>query len=219
MANPATLADLRSGYDAVAEAYAAALPDTSFESLLDLAMVDEFSALVRCAPGRQVIDAGCGAGRMSAHLGDAGLYVSGVDLSPEMVRTARRLHPVLTFDVGELAELPVNDGATDGILAWYSIIHSSPAALPAIACEFWRVLRPGGLALRAFQVGSGHRTIERAYGHDVELRAELHSPDDVSLRFTEQGFVLRAQLVRAARPLEKHPQAILLMAKPPAPLT
>lgn len=218
MANPGTLAHVRSAYDAVAETYAAALPDISFESPLDVAMIDEFSALLRCATGRKVIDAGCGAGRMSRHLSDAGLVVTGVDLSPGMVQAARRLHPDLTFDVGELADLPADDGAADGILAWYSIIHSSPAALPAIAREFWRALRPGGMALIAFQAGSGHRTIERAYGHDVELRAELHAPDDVALRFTEQGFVLRAQLHRAARPMEKHAQAALLVAKPPAPL-
>ncbi|WP_346960948.1 class I SAM-dependent methyltransferase [uncultured Arthrobacter sp.] len=218
MANPGTLAHVRSAYDALAETYAAALPDTSFESPLDVAMIDEFSALLRCAPGRKVIDAGCGAGRMSALLSGAGLVVTGVDLSPVMVQTARRLHPGLMFDVGELADLPADDGAADGILAWYSIIHSSPAALPAIVREFWRTLRPGGLALIAFQAGSGHRTIERAYGHDVELRAELHAPDDVALRFTEQGFVLRAQLLRAARSMEKDPQAVLLVAKPPAPL-
>ena len=218
MANPGTLAHVRSAYDAVAETYAAALPDISFESPLDVAMIDEFSALLRCSPGRKVIDAGCGAGRMSRHLGDSGLVVTGVDLSPGMVQAARRLHPDLTFDVGELADLPAEDGAADGILAWYSIIHSSPAALPAIAREFWRTLRRGGLALIGFQAGSGHRTIERAYGHDVELRAELHTPDDVARRFTEQGFVVRAQLLRAARSMEKDPQAVLRGAKPPAPL-
>jgi len=218
MANPGTLDHVRSAYDTVAEAYAATLPDTGFESPLDLAMIDEFSALLRCAPGRYVIDAGCGAGRMSAHLSDAGLEVTGVDLSPAMVQTARRLHPALTFDVGELTDLPADDGAADGILAWYSIIHSSPGALPAIAREFWRALRPGGLALIAFQAGSGRRTITRAYGHDVELRAELHAPDNVALDFTGQGFVVRAQLLRAARPTEKDPQAVLLLAKPLAPL-
>jgi hypothetical protein len=106
-----------------------------------------------------------------------------------------------------------DDAAADGILAWYSIIHSPRAALPAIAREFWRVLRPAGSAI-AFQAGSGHRTIDRAYGHDVELRAELHSPDEVAARFTEQGFVVRAQLVRAPRPMENHPQAAILLGKP-----
>jgi len=210
------LDDVRSAYDTVAEAYAAALPDTSFEAPLDMAMIDDFCARLLASPGSKVIDAGCGAGRLSVHVNDVGLEVTGVDLSPGMVRTAQRSHPGLAFEVGELTDLPAADAAANGVLAWYSIIHSSPSELQHVAREFWRVLRPGGLALIAFQAGSGHRTLARAYGHDVELRAELHAPDDVGRRFTEQGFVLEAQLVRAARATEKHPQAMLLVLKPTA---
>jgi ubiquinone/menaquinone biosynthesis C-methylase UbiE len=214
MANHENLMDVRSAYDTVAESYAAVIPDTSFEAPLDMAMIDHFCAHMRATADRLVIDVGCGAGRMSSYLSRAGLNVSGVDLSPEMVRVAQELHPELPFGVGELTELPAADGAADGILAWYSIIHSSPTALPAIANEFWRALRPGGSALIAFQAGSGHRTIDGAYGHDVQLRAELHSPDDVALRFTEQGFEMRAQLLRSPRTMEQHPQAAILVTKP-----
>lgn len=217
MANHNTKIEVRSAYDTVAETYSAMLPDTGFEALLDMAMIDEFSALVRATPGRVAIDVGCGTGRMSKYLKDTGLNVSGVDLSPQMVRVAQQLHPELSFDVGELTSLPAADAAADGILAWYSIIHSPRTALPAIAREFWRVLRPGGSALLAFQAGSGHRTIDRAYGHDVELRAELHSPEEVAARFTEQGFEVRAQLLRAPRSTEHHPQAALLIGREPVP--
>ncbi|MDF9750702.1 class I SAM-dependent methyltransferase [Arthrobacter sp. ES3-54] len=213
MANE-NLMDVRSAYDTVAEAYSTVIPDTTFEAALDMAMVDHFVGHMRATADRQVIDVGCGAGRMTSYLSRAGLNVSGVDLSPEMVRVAQRLHPELLFEVGELTELPVADAAADGVLAWYSIIHSPPTALPAIAREFWRALRPGGSALVALHAGTGHHTIDRAYGHDVQLRAELHAPDDVALRFTEQGFVMRAQLVRSARSVEKHPQAAILVDKP-----
>ncbi|MFF2243902.1 class I SAM-dependent methyltransferase [Arthrobacter sp. NPDC058130] len=217
MANHETLLAVRSAYDTVAEAYSTVIPDTSFEAPLDLAMVDHFAAHMRATADRLVIDVGCGAGRMSSYLSHAGLNVSGVDLSPEMVRVAQRLHPGLPFEVGELTDLPAADASADGILAWYSVIHSPPVTLPAIAREFWRALRPGGSALIAFQAGSGHRTVDRAYGHDVQLRAELHAPDDVALRFTEQGFKMRAQLVRAPRSVEKHPQAAILVDKPCVP--
>jgi ubiquinone/menaquinone biosynthesis C-methylase UbiE len=214
MANHEILMDVRSAYDTVAETYSAVIPDTSFEAPLDMAMMDHFIAHMRATADRTVIDVGCGAGRMTSYLGEAGLTVSGVDLSPEMVRIAQQLHPGLLFELGELTDLPQADAAADGVLAWYSIIHSPPSALPAIAREFWRALRPGGSALVAFHAGSGHRTIDRAYGHDVQLRAELHAPEEVALRFTEQGFVMRAQLVRSPRAKEKHPQAAILVDKP-----
>jgi len=214
MAHHENLMDVRSAYDTVAETYSAVIPDTSFEAPLDMAMMDHFIAHMRATADRTVIDVGCGAGRMTSYLGEAGLAVSGVDLSPEMVRIAQQLHPGLLFELGELTDLPQADAAADGVLAWYSIIHSPPTALPAIAREFWRALRPGGSALVAFHAGSGHRTIDRAYGHDVQLRAELHAPEEVALRFTEQGFVMRAQLVRSPRAMEKHPQAAILVDKP-----
>jgi len=214
MANQENLMDVRSAYDTVAETYSAVIPDTSFEAPLDMAMMDHFIAHMRATADRTVIDVGCGAGRMTSYLGESGLAVSGVDLSPEMVRIAQQLHPGLLFELGELTDLPQADAAADGVLAWYSIIHSPPTALPAIAREFWRALRPGGSALVAFHAGSGHRTIDRAYGHDVQLRAELHAPEEVALRFTEQGFVMRAQLVRSPRAKEKHPQAAILVDKP-----
>ena len=217
MPNSENLLDVRSAYDTVAEAYSAVIPDTSFEAPLDMAMVDHFVGHMRATADRLVIDVGCGAGRMTSYLSHAGLNVSGVDLSPEMVRVGQQLHPELSFEVGELTDLPAADAAADGILAWYSIIHSPPTALPAIAREFWRTLRPGGSALIGFHAGSGHRTIDRAYGHDVQLRAERHAPDDVALRFTEQGFVMRAQLVRSPRAMEKDPQAAILVDKPSVP--
>ena len=217
MANHENLMAVRSAYDTVAETYSAVIPDTSFEATLDMAMVDHFIAHLRATADRKVIDVGCGTGRMTSYLGHAGLNVSGVDVSPEMVRVAQQLHPGLLFEVGEQADLPKADAAADGVLAWYSIIHSPPTALPAIAREFWRVLRPGGAALIAFHSGSGHRTIDRAYGHNVELRAELHTPDDVALRCTDQGFVMRAQLVRSPRSVETHHQAAILVDKPLAP--
>lgn len=56
--------------------------------------------------------------------------------------------------------------------------------------------------------------INHAYGHDVELRAELHSPEEVAARFAEQGFVARAHLVRSPRAMENHQQAAILLGKP-----
>ena len=82
----------RLAYDTVAASYAQILPDTSYESPLDLAMIDHF---VRQLGGRHVLDAGCGAGRMMTYLasGCESLTLAGVDLSPSMVERARAGRP------------------------------------------------------------------------------------------------------------------------------
>ncbi|WP_188488741.1 class I SAM-dependent DNA methyltransferase [Williamsia phyllosphaerae] len=202
-------AALRTTYDVVAESYANLLPDCSFEADVDIAMIDHF---IELAPGRRILDAGCGAGRIVSHLKSLNpeLRVSGVDLSEEMVR--RTLARGAADDVvqGDLSRLPHTDGRFDGVLAWYSIIHFSPDDLIGPLAEFRRVLRPGGVVLVAFQAGTGRRNITRAYGHDVDMTAFRHSAEDVVEAMRAVGLETVARLERAARPVDAHPQGFVV---------
>lgn len=202
-------AALRATYDTVAESYADLLPDCSFEAGVDIAMIDHF---IELAPGRHILDAGCGAGRMVSHLksSNADLRVSGVDLSEEMVRRTRAGGAADDVVQGDLSRLPHTDSSFDGVLAWYSIIHFSPDELIGPLAEFRRVLRPGGVVLVAFQAGAGRRSITRAYGHDVDMTAFRHSADDVMGAMREVGLEPVARLERAARPVDAHPQGFVL---------
>src|SRR6185503_5230698 len=61
------------------------------------------------APGRSILDAGCGTGRHVLELARRGYLVHGIDLSPEMIAVARaRLGetPSASVDVGDLLHLP-----------------------------------------------------------------------------------------------------------------
>ncbi|SDD36978.1 class I SAM-dependent DNA methyltransferase [Auraticoccus monumenti] len=208
------LAGTRTAYDAVAESYARMLPDTRYEAALDLAMVEHL--LVRLGPGAQLLDAGCGTGRMLTHLTalDPTLRLSGVDLSPGMVAVARRAHPSIDLAVADLAALPHPDGELDGVMAWYSIIHTPPSALAPLLGELHRVLRPGGLLLLGYQAGTGHRVIDRPYGHDVELGAFLHHTPYVCDALLRAGFTVDTVLDRGAREQERHPQGFVLARRP-----
>ena len=165
---------MRHAYDEVAEDYATYLPDTRPETRLDLTMIEAFAEVVTSSENAnaQILDAGCGAGRMSQYLADRGWDVQGVDLSPGMVAMARRDHRDLRFTVGSLTHLPYPDDRFAGVMLWYSIIHTPPAGLPRIFAETTRVLRPGGHVLVGFQSGEGTRDVSVAYrrfGHEIEL--------------------------------------------------
>src|SRR5512144_1601608 len=107
--DPLDFRTVRHAYDTVAEDYATYLPDTCAEAPLDLAMIDAFAEAVTSGDDARVLDAGCGAGRMSRYLAGRGCLVEGVDLSSRMVALARRDHPGRTFTVGSLTELPYPD--------------------------------------------------------------------------------------------------------------
>ena len=197
----------------MAEDYADRLPDTRAESPLDLAMVDAFVAASTSSGPGTVLDAGCGAGRMSRYLADRGCVVAGVDLSPNMVAMARRDHPDLRFTVGSLTELPCPDDRFDGVLLWYSIIHTPPAGQRRIFAEVARVLRPGGHLLVGFQSGAGVRDVAVAYrrfGHEIELERHLYTADQVSELLGAAGLRELSRLVRPAEGNERDAQAVLL---------
>ena len=94
------LANVRAAYDTVAESYARLLPDASFEAPADRAMIEAFASYVKESIDRHVLDAGCGAGRMTGLLSRLGIDVSGIDVSAGMVEVARGTYPGFRFDVG-----------------------------------------------------------------------------------------------------------------------
>ncbi len=211
MSGPAHQAQTRRGYDAVAEDYAALLPGLDAETRLDVAMIDDFTARCLAGPTGPVADVGCGAGRVSAYLSERGLDVRGFDLSPGMIEVARRTHPQVRFEVAAVQALPADDASFDGLLAWYSLIHTPPSELDAALDELARVLRPGGLLLTAFQAGGGERLDRHSgYGHEVAFSSYRHDPDHLSALLTTSGFMIHARLLRSAEGQEKSPQAVVL---------
>jgi hypothetical protein len=56
------------GYDTIAADYARLLPRLNAETRLDVAMIDDFADRCAAAQLGPVLDAGCGTGRVSAHL-------------------------------------------------------------------------------------------------------------------------------------------------------
>lgn len=201
-------------YDTVAGTYADYFTDASAESPLDRAMVDAFAAAVTDTDDRgAVLDAGCGAGRMSRYLADRGCAVQGVDLSPGMIEMAQRDHPDLEFAVASLTDLPFPDDTFAGVMVWYSAIHTPPEGQPQIFAEVARVLRPGGHVLVGLQSGEGTRDVSTAYarfGHDIELERYLYTADEVAALAAEVGLTEVARMVRRPREGERDDQAALL---------
>src|ERR1700735_3295000 len=147
----------RRSYDAVAGPYADGLRDDLSGKPLDRALL---AALLEQRPaGTPVGDLGCGPGHITGWLAAQDLAMQGaaavgIDLSPGMIEVARREQPRAEFRVGDLLSLPAADGEFGAVIAFYSVIHLNPGELPAALAEMYRVLRPGGLVLLTFHVGT-----------------------------------------------------------------
>ncbi|AYF74569.1 class I SAM-dependent methyltransferase [Nocardia yunnanensis] len=201
----------RTGYDEMAELYTAFVHRQLQENPFDRLMIDAFAETLRDNGTGLVADIGCGPGRVAAHLAAAGLEMTGLDLSPEMIRLAREMYPHIPFEVGPMEQLPFEEAALAGIVAWYSIIHIPPARVPAVLTEFARVLRPGGHALFGFQAAD-EPTGVTAYAHKV-APSYRWALDTFAETLSEHGFRATAKFSREARPDERTPQATVLAVR------
>ncbi len=105
------------------------------------------------APGRRVLDLGCGEGAFSARLLEAGSEVVGVDVAQEPLRRARLRHPQLDL---RLLESDSSWGLPDSSfdLVWAGEVIEHVSDLAGWLSELRRVLRSGGvLALSTPHLG------------------------------------------------------------------
>src|SRR5918994_1718755 len=107
-------------------------------------------AIAGLKPGERVLDLGSGAGfdvfLAARQVGPTGRVI-GVDMTPEMIERARANAAKIEVDhvefrLGEIEQLPVDDGSIDVILS-NCVINLAPDK-GAVFREAFRVLAPGG---------------------------------------------------------------------------
>ncbi len=204
--------ELRAAHDVLAEFYADRLAGALDRLPADRAMLGLFCELTLAADlGTSVADVGCGTGRLAPYLAARGLSPRGIDLSPEMIRVARRDHPGFGFDVADLRELPFGDGSLAGVVCWYSLMFLAPSGRPAAFSELARVIKPGGYLVTAFKAGDSQvRRGGRSTGLGVEFDVYWLSPEEMERRVTEAGFAAVFWGGRPAEGQEGSPQGYLL---------
>lgn len=114
-----------------------------------VAATDDLLAQLDVGPTTRVLDIGCGLGGTPRHVAHRyGAHVSGVDLTPEFIDTARDLSAlvgladVTEFHVGSALALPVGDAAFDLALMLHVGMNIEDKA--TLMTEARRALAPGG---------------------------------------------------------------------------
>ena len=207
--------ELRAAHDVLAELYAARLADALDRMPAERAVLGLFCDLTLAADlGTSVGDIGCGTGRLEPYLAAKGLSPRGIDLSPEMIRVARRDYPGFEFDVADLRDLPFEDASLAGAVCWYSLMYLAPSARPAAFSELARVVKPGGYLVTAFKAGDSQvRRGGRSTGLGVEFDVYWLSPQEMERRVTDAGFATVFWGGRPAEGQEGSPQGYLLARK------
>jgi len=179
----------RQAYNLAAQKYHDLFHNEMNEKEYDRRLLDLFAS--GFAADSLVLDAGCGP---SAHIGryvaDKGIPVVGVDISDDCIELARRVNPGLRFERGDIARLEFPDETFDGVIAYYSIIHTPKRHLGRVFGEFRRVLKPGGSLLVAVKAGSGDGYLSELLGIETVIYFSLFSVAEISGFFDQAGFAL-----------------------------
>lgn len=145
-------------------------------------MTDQMIARLAPAPGRRVLDIGCGTGAPAVRLARRhDVRVTGISVSSRQVRlanehaTAAGLAERVIFHLADAVRLPFADRSFDAVWAFETFSHVPDRA--AAVREAMRVLRPGGrLAISDFLLRTPLRTDdEQAMLIDFCLAAQIES--------------------------------------------
>lgn len=194
--------NLQSTYDRVADEYVRHIFNELQHKPLDRELLDRFAESVREAG--MACDMGCGPGHIARYLRERGVSVCGVDLSAKMVETARRLNPGVEFRQGDMTALDVPDSSWAGIAAFYSIIHIAPRDVRCALSELRRTLRPGGLLLLAFHIGSETIHLDEWWGHKVNVDFYFLNPEEMATSLKLIGFEVEEIIEREPYPEVEH---------------
>lgn len=179
----------RQAYNLAAQKYHDLFHDEMNQKEHDRRLLDDFA--LRFAKRSLLCDAGCGP---SAHIGrylfDKGMRVVGVDIAERCIEIARKHNPEMDFEQGDITQLAFDAGSFDGIVSYYSIIHTPKAYMHEIFSEFHRILKPGGYVLLAVKAGTTEGYVTDLLGIESEIYFTFFTEKEIAQYLEGAGFLL-----------------------------
>jgi predicted TPR repeat methyltransferase len=130
------------GFDNIGERYDQAFPHKEGQVAAGEWLIGQLAE----RGGRRVLDAGCGTGLPTARqLTQAGLAVTGIDISDVMLLLAGKNVPDAELHHLDLADVGASLGTFDGVVAFFSLLMVPRAEIAWVLGRFRDVLAPGGL--------------------------------------------------------------------------
>jgi SAM-dependent methyltransferase len=177
----------RQSYNIVAEKYHELFKDEMHQKAYDRKFLDDFSRYF--TRNAIIYDMGCGpSGHIGHYLHEKGVKVIGVDISEKCVEIASHYQPDMQFFCMDMANLDLEEQSIDGIIAFYSIIHTPKTYVPALFQEFHRVLKKGGKLLVTVKEGDEEGYLDEFLEYKTPIYFTHFIQEEIETYFVENGF-------------------------------
>lgn len=203
--------NIHDSYDAIASDYVEQqvnpLYPNSFETFLLNYFIQQIDAQ------KTVCDVGCGPGQVAAYLHEQAIPVIGIDLSSGMIAQARKLHPDIRFQPGDMRVLPFSDGELAAVTAFYSIIHTPREEVTVVLSELHRVIQRNGYLLLSFYLGK--KTDHRSQWFDKAVSLDFipFTQSEMKNYLREAGFRPQIVVEHSRTPAIEAPYGFILAQK------
>jgi SAM-dependent methyltransferase len=158
-------------------------------------------------PPGEVLELGCGAGRLVRHYHQKGLQIIGVDNVAAAVRKLQECDPSLQVVHADALALPFQTGRFATVLC-FGVYHSLEDDVPAAIRETFRVLMPGGRLCAEFRSDTLHNRLIDRYkqgrGPAVAFHKWNYRSQEARALLTAAGFVVEQELPTINMPLLYH---------------
>ncbi|MGD8545912.1 MAG: class I SAM-dependent methyltransferase [Candidatus Bathyarchaeota archaeon] len=176
----------RKSFNLAAEKYYELFKDEMQQKEYDRLLLDKFAG--DFDSNSVIYDMGCGPGHITRYLFDKGLDVLGIDVSEKCIQIAQRENPKMRFQVMDMTRLNIKDESIDGIISFYSIIHTPKRYMHLLFREFNRVLKKYGKILIVVKKGKTEGYIDELEGFKTQLYFDNFVEEEITSYLETNGF-------------------------------
>ena len=185
-------------YDTVAKEYAEVFSGEHEKKPKDQEILLKFSRVI--GDRKPVGDFGCGPGQTTRYLNNLGVELSGLDLSTKILEEARKRHPGIHFQRGNILDLEFENDSIAGVVAFYAIVHFTRKEVKKAFREIFRVLMPGGIFLFTYHNGEEKIHVDEFLGKRVDIDFMFFTNDFILSCLQDCGFQKIAIIEREPYP-------------------
>jgi ubiquinone/menaquinone biosynthesis C-methylase UbiE len=151
---------VQKGYDRIAEKY------TEWTKTVRIEERERYTDFIlnNLEKGSKVLELGCGSGDPTTVRLAERFSVTGVDISQQQIKFARRNVPQATFIQGDMSQLIFPTAVFDAVVAFYSITHVPRKQHAGLLTSVGNWIKPGGLFLGSMSSGPLINCVENFLG-------------------------------------------------------